>query len=318
MSGTKNVSLTEKLRPHQPALAGFVHVFTQLNTTLDETRPGVLTDLDPEDLHDFRIAVRRTRAILGVAKRVLPGQVRDGFRSGFAALGVLTSPVRDLDVYLLGWPADVEELAVTTQVALDPVLDQLRADRVVALAELRAGLESLESVGLLTAWSEWLAAPKGCTRSPDAKRPLGRIAADRLDVVHHELVRCGRAITAESPAEDLHQLRKDAKKLRYLLECFGGLPGRASQHAIVKQLKELQDNLGTHQDADVHARMLLDLGRTTGLSKRPKIRAALRELAHHFEQRERDARSEFTDRFERFDSKQTRRHLAELQQRWRA
>ena len=48
-------------------------------------------------------------------------------------------------------------------------------------------------------------------------------------------------------------MRKDAKKLRYLLECFGGLLAGGERKAFVKRLKALQDNLGEHQDAEVHA-----------------------------------------------------------------
>ena len=48
-------------------------------------------------------------------------------------------------------------------------------------------------------------------------------------------------------------MRKDAKKLRYLLECFAGLLPSDDRKAFVKRLKRLQDLLGAHQDADVQA-----------------------------------------------------------------
>ena len=56
----------------------------------------------------------------------------------------------------------------------------------------------------------------------------------------------------DTPAEQVHDLRKDAKKLRYLLECFGSLLPKSPRKQFVKRLKALQDNLGEHQDAEVH------------------------------------------------------------------
>ena len=69
------------------------------------------------------------------------------------------------------------------------------------------------------------------TSAPPDDRPLGPVvaASDRQGPGRRSS-RDGRAITADSPAERLHDLRKDAKKLRYLLECFGEpVPGQAPQ-----------------------------------------------------------------------------------------
>lgn len=67
--------------------------------------------------------------------------------------------------------------------------------------------------------------------------------------------RCCASVTSSpppGPAEELHELRKDAKKLRYLLECFGSLYSPRPRKEFVQRLKALQDNLGEHQDTEVH------------------------------------------------------------------
>ena len=58
---------------------------------------------------------------------------------------------------------------------------------------------------------------------PHAGDPIGDVVADRIRKAQRRLLDHGRAITPATPAEHVHDLRKDAKKLRYLLECFGGL-----------------------------------------------------------------------------------------------
>ena len=51
----------------------------------------------------------------------------------------------------------------------------------------------------------------------------GRWFAKRIARAQANLVDHGRLIGPDTPAEQVHDLRKDAKKLRYLLECFGSL-----------------------------------------------------------------------------------------------
>ncbi len=70
-------------------------------SSLQRNEAGVLADLDSEFLHDFRVAVRRTRSALAQIKDVLPQKAVDAFRDEFAWLGQITGPTRDLDVYLL-------------------------------------------------------------------------------------------------------------------------------------------------------------------------------------------------------------------------
>jgi CHAD domain-containing protein len=83
-------------------------------------------------------------------------------------------------------------------------------------------------------------------------QPLGASVATLVLRSHQWLLKNGRLITAESPAAQLHDLRRDAKRLRYLLECFASLMPAQPQRQFVKRLKLLQDNLGQHQDAEVH------------------------------------------------------------------
>ena len=92
-----------------------------------------------------------------------------------------------------------------------------------------------------------------------AARPLGRLVGKRIARAHGVLIDNGRLIGPDTPAEHFHDLRKDAKKLRYLLECFGGMLPDKPRKQYVKRLKALQDNLGEHQDAEVHVALLRDI-----------------------------------------------------------
>jgi CHAD domain-containing protein len=51
----------------------------------------------------------------------------------------------------------------------------------------------------------------------------------------------------------MHELRKDCKKLRYLIEFFRSLYPAKELKGLVKALKALLDNLGQFQDLEVQA-----------------------------------------------------------------
>jgi hypothetical protein len=69
--------------------------------SLVTNEPGLRDNLDTEFLHDFRVAVRRTRSLLGQIRSVFPPDLTSHFATEFAWLGRLTGPPRDMDVLAL-------------------------------------------------------------------------------------------------------------------------------------------------------------------------------------------------------------------------
>jgi CHAD domain-containing protein len=312
-------SPTVDLEPDEPAVEAYRRVLTNLLDVAEANRPGTIDDLDPEFLHDLRVAVRRSRSVLSQAKGVLPPDVRDTQTEELRWLGGITGPARDLDVYVLEWDGYVAPLG-DDAAALDPVLAHLEQKRVAAYRDLAKQLRSRRTTTLLRRWRrdlDALVVPAEGTvneAAPDAGRPVGEVAAERITKAHRRLVTHGRAIDADSPAEALHDLRKDAKKLRYLLECFGGLYEPDARKAFVKRLKALQDNLGEHQDAEVHIEevrtMADELVATEAVDAGTLL--AMGRLVAHLEGVRVATRGGFAERFADFDTKATRRALDAL------
>ena len=90
----------------------------------------------------------------------------------------------------------------------------------------------------------------------DARATIGEVADRYLWKAYRRVVRDGKEIGPDSPPEALHGLRKRAKELRYLLECFQTLYPEDDLRTVVKELKALQDNLGEYQDCQVQAAAL--------------------------------------------------------------
>ena len=151
--------------------------------------------------------------------------------------------------------------------------------------------------------------------TPDADRPARDVAAERTWSAYRRLVRDGRRIRPESPAVRLHDLRKDAKKLRYALECFGSLFDADDIAASVRELKGVQDVLGAFQDCEVQKASLEGFGREMiierGASQAPAL-LAMGALVDDLDEREQRARDEFVEHFARFDAKAVRRRFRRL------
>ncbi len=311
-----SASATVPLDPGMAAVDGFRLVLANLAATIDANWLGTLEQTDSEFLHDLRIAMRRTRTILAAAKNVLPEEVLDHTRAEFAWLAGRTGEPRDLDVYLLEWSRYTDPLGSSTASDLEPVRVLLERHREEVHTELENSLCSDRASAVMVEWRTWLAEPLGTEEIPNrGNRPLGQVVAHRVSRAHAVLLERGRLIGPDTPPEQVHDLRKDAKKLRYLLECFGSLlPERPRKH-YVKRLKALQDNLGEHQDAAVHVEMLQDIAHRFGVAGTSsnttnfEMMVALGRLTERLDQQRLAARAEFTERFADYDTPKTQHAL---------
>jgi CHAD domain-containing protein len=309
---TRSSSPTVPLDPGEPAHDAFRRTLLNLARTVDRNRAGTTLDLDPEFLHEFRVAVRRTRSVLAQGRRVLPDDVRDRYREAFRWLGAETGPARDLDVYVMEWDTYVASLSSRAVTALDDVLAQLEVRRQAAHAALATTLRSDVFRELMDGWEAWLVGPGTMTGAGEG--PAGPAVAKRIAKAQRRLLEHGRAITEASEPERLHDLRKDAKKLRYLIECFGSLFEAGPRKTFVRRLKDLQDNLGEHQDAEVHIEQLAELAQELHDSRAVGVEAllAMGQLTESLERRRSRARDEFAERFHAYDTPKTQRALDDL------
>jgi CHAD domain-containing protein len=295
------------------ALDAWRLVLADFAATMALNLPGVIDDTDSEFLHDYRVAVRRTRSILTAGKGVLHPDVLDRFRPEFAWLGAVTTPVRDLDVWLLDLPHLVAELDPAHRDDLAPLADLLRRRQRRAHTEQVAALTGERALELTDTWAAALATADALA-GPDAALHAADASASRIWRTYRRLVKDGRAIGPDSPAEALHELRKDGKKLRYLLECFGPLFPADQVGPVIKELKGLQDVLGTFQDTEVQAQSLRAFGQELldASSASADTLIAMGHLVDRITARQHEARSHFAERFERFDAKENRVRIRAL------
>jgi CHAD domain-containing protein len=235
------------LSPAMPGRAAVTAILTALLDSLEANVPGTVKDIDTEFLHDLRIAVRRTRSALKLCGRVLPDGMAAHFRPEFRWLGDLTTPTRDLDVYLLGFDGMAAGLVGATEIELTPFRDYLLKSRAVAHRQLVKGLRSARFRRLTADWRAALESVRPARKCPT----VAELADARIATAHRRALRAGQHLTASSPAVRLHDLRKRCKELRYVVEMFGSLHEPAQRWQAIRELKALQDCLGEFQDAEV-------------------------------------------------------------------
>lgn len=295
------------------AVEGWRIVLRRLTTNMNEHFVGVLSGRDPEDLHAFRVAVRRIRTLLREGKAVLPSDERARFRSEFLWLGDVTTPTRDADVLVADHPQFVAALGVDHQDWLAPMLEVFWSHRSAVQTQMVAELRSQRRIEFGAAWAAWLEddARWDASVAPAAGRPLAEVAAASVRDAHTEVVRSGRRMRKSSPPSLLHDLRKDAKRLRYLLESFAPVFDPTAVSKVAEPLRRLQDALGTFQDDAVQAVAVRDLmiGRD---DIGPDVVIATEAVIEHLERTSRRARARSREAFEEFDDRKVRRAIERL------
>ncbi len=278
------------LEPSMSSAAALRRIHRELLRRIEENRDGVGNRLPGESLHDFRVAIRRTRVGLRRVKRVYPAKEVEHFSAEFGWLSSLTGPARDLEVYLCSIESYRDDLGDPAMTALDPFLDFLRTQEDLERSRCTEGIESERYASLIDGWTAFLDQPGSSADGPaNASRPVHEFAGRVVAKACRRFLERAAALEAGSSPADFHRVRLDGKKFRYLVEFFGGLFDEEQVSAILAKMRTAQDALGTINDLRVQAEWL---GRFPG----PDL-AAVRPLRAHLQGQESRERQSFLDSF---------------------
>ncbi len=226
-----------------------VHVKSVLIDALDDIRrfeKKLIKSHSEKALHQFRISVRKTRSLIGQCDGVIATHRLQRFRREFSWLGGVTSAPRDFDVYLLRIEKDQR---MKDNEALQPFVSYMQQQATNNREYLYDTLGSVRYKKLIHDWQKFLQQPV-----PQHSR-LAHATSNVTDFARHNITACqkrvlkqGKKITQDSSDEAVHNLRKACKKLRYMIEFFKDLYADKKIEKQIKQLKQLQNQLGDFQD----------------------------------------------------------------------
>jgi CHAD domain-containing protein len=234
-----------------PALEQVRYLLAAQLRELERHDPGVRLRDDIEDLHHFRVATRRSRAIIRATRPLLADALAP-LGEELKWLGGVLGPARDLDVLLerlrtgartLGADKPGGELIIAT---LEEERERLHDAVLVALVDERY-------FGLLDTFAASIASLPDLD-APGGLRPL---AAAQL----RKLAKASRKLGDDPADNELHALRIRAKRARYAAELAEVGHGSKALSRYLDAVKALQDVIGEHQDAVVAEAKLRDIAR---------------------------------------------------------
>lgn len=275
-------------------------IFSTLLKTIKANEQGVIADLDAEFLHDFRVAVRRTRTGLSQIKGVLPSDVNSYFTDFFSWLGQVTTPTRDLDVYLAKFETYKQQLPADLHVDLEPFLTLLQDKKLKNQQDLADKLRSPKFRKALVEWEQCLKSQAYPKLAKMSHMDIKTLADRRIWKTYRRILEEGGAITIHSAPGDLHELRKTCKKLRYLMEFFQSLYPKLQIKKLITQLKGLQDVLGDFQDFEVQMDFIDQCAKDKENALPSSTINALDELIRQLAAQKARARKHYQPAFEEF------------------
>lgn len=302
------------LRPGMGANAAARLILRNLLEMMRANEVGIKADTDPEFLHEYRVAVRRTRSALSQIRNVFPPETVEYFKREFRALSQQTNTLRNLDVFLSTEASYRDRLPVGMREDITPLFDYLRSSRSGALSEVVSGFQSKHYGHFLDEWDRFLRQPVGENYPRNAREPIIKLARRRIDRQYQAIIRDGDYALNHPNDEVLHALRLECKKLRYLLEFFTGLFPLEEVAPLLKQLKRLQDNLGAISDLGDQRNYLYSLAEVLDIEGAQARRAlvAIGFLMEDMGREEQSMRDSFTEVFKRFASRANQKQFQKL------
>jgi CHAD domain-containing protein len=220
-----------------------------------ELEEGVSRQFDAEQLHDFRVAIRRTRSTARMAKRHLPEHARS-LAPEWRWLASATSNARDLDVLLAALDAARSSLAPEHTAGLDELAERVAKERVRAQQGVHRVLLGNRYAVLKGRWER---AIDELTATEQPFPDSDELARELVSRATRQLARRAKRIDRQSPPAAVHDVRKKVKRLRYTLESFGSALSKKRVKPALRDAKRLQDTLGRFQDDDIQRRLVAAL-----------------------------------------------------------
>ena len=264
---------------------------------------------DPEELHDFRVCLRRVRTLFA---QIEPSAASRAVALDLKWLGQVSGAARDLDVQAEDVRRTLRERCThdgPAHARIEELIDEHRHEAHRGLAD---ALASRRYARLLRAARDALRNEGARPGEPDGDRAPARppLSAAKL---YRKALRQGRGLGPRDPDERFHRLRKTLKKLRYLLEAGPARGDARRGDDALKSLKGMQTILGDLNDVSVQRELLEWLRRELGGEAPAGLHGCVDELVALAEDRRRALKTDFARHFGNLASSAALRSLLEAE-----
>jgi len=298
----------EKLRPRLDDRLDLAlrKILTDQFRRFREQLPGLQRDLDPEFVHQARVATRRMRSALRLFRGAAPESPAAYLAGELKWLGGVLGEVRDLDIFLLNlsqFQEQIERFPAGKKKVLENWITQNRRGPLKALGQ---ALESPRYRQFERRILQFFERPLPVRpRAPLAMKPLREVAPLLITEKFDAVIEQGRTVLAKPKLRQFHRLRIQMKRLRYACE-FMDPAYDGALDPFIKRTVEIQDCLGELQDT-VFTRDFVDslCADWQGKLVDPDLMFILGEIYQLQGEIARERRDRFGEIWERFSSEET-------------
>jgi CHAD domain-containing protein len=308
LSKSKNLSInyTNKtnfnLNSNTKSYIALNMILKTLVKVIEINEKGIISDSDSEFLHDYRVAIRKTRAILGQLNKIFNSEFLEKHKVDLADIASTTNKLRDMDVYLLSENEYKDMLPKHLHQELDVFFKDVTKKKRKEHRIVSNMLLSNAYNEKIKAWKKFLASEDKKFWGAEGEKKVKKLAKYYIYNRYLKIIKQGNKVKKTSPDIDFHRVRISCKKLRYLIELFSSLFPKDEISIAAKQLKNIQDSLGNFNDMCMQQIHLDEyLHELSGRKHdNPKIAAAIGGLITSTHNRKNDYRNEFHQKFNKF------------------
>ena len=192
-----------------------------------------------EYVHQLRVATRRAAAAIEVFSEALPRRRTEWMNRQLKRVRRAAAEARDLDVLAARLSGE--------QNGYKEALDEITLRRVTAQEPIIKAYAKLEKMEFALRADEL--AQRIRWRGDGSEPKLSKAARRYLKPISKRFIRQSKADLSDM--RELHELRKDAKQLRYAMELLAGALDETFREDLYRSVEEIQAKLGTINDHHV-------------------------------------------------------------------
>lgn len=258
---------------------------------------------DTEYLHDYRVSMRKTRSLLSLMKMLFSAPEHAGIKQRLSDIMSPTNLARDLDVYLLQQKEYEALLPENLREGLPLMFDDFRKQHSGAYKNLKVRLVGDTYQQEIESCKSWFEQQELSNLSDAASSEVALVINRLAQKKYRKIIRLGAVISPLSPDDDVHGLRLECKKFRYLLSFFASIYPQQDLKLLVKKLKRMQNTLGLFNDYSVQQESLHEYLAHSRQNK--KIHVSVGALILVLAQKQQEQRLLVEDKFTEFASAET-------------
>jgi len=269
---------------------------------------GVIADIDSEFLHDYRVSLRKIRSVISLFKGVYSAEQRSTLKTLFSDLMAPTGRLRDLDVYLLEREMYFTLLPTSLHQGLEYMFKLFEAERNDQHKALTKHFKSASLNKQMRTVEKLFFGDNPPKAGASATMNASEYATGVIWKCYRKVCAIARGIDENTPDDEVHELRIQCKKLRYLIEFFSTLFDKKDIGTVIKSLKVLQNTLGLFNDYSVQQDALkefIDARTLSNTKQNIAIAQSVGALIAILHQRQLVERSKVVAKFVNFDNADT-------------